>query len=286
MTSRSIYLRLDHVLDSPRVIFVCHSMGGIAVRKFLVERAADLIDRKTEIGLFLISSPSLGSSYGTWLRPLAQFLGHAQGDALRFAQSNAWLKDLDKEFQNLKESGRLSIKGKELVEDRFVILKRLLRKQVVEPFSGARYFGEPYKVPASDHFSIAKPDDGEAIQHRLLVKFIRNMFETSPQKRQNATSTSGESKRKPVTESDRERPVPLIEMRGSEYDRWYNELSNGFVEVTFHPGDSVEMNILTRILAKVLREKEFSQTVAGTLKLSCGSCWQMLASTSGAARRL
>ena len=30
----------------------------------------------------------------------------------------------------------------------------------------------PYKIPGSDHFSIAKPKDKEATQHRLLCKFI------------------------------------------------------------------------------------------------------------------
>jgi hypothetical protein len=87
-------------------------------------------------------------------------------------RNNVWLLDLDKEFLNLKEGATLRMKGKELVEDKFVVLPKLFGKQVVEPFSGARYFGEPYKVPGSDHFSIAKPKDKEAIQHRLLRQFI------------------------------------------------------------------------------------------------------------------
>jgi hypothetical protein len=173
------HMRLDDLFECEQIIFVCHSMGGIVVRKFLVERSADLIEKKTEIGLFLIASPSLGSSYANWLRPLAQVLGHAQVDALRFEQNNAWLNDLDKEFQNLKEGGKLKIRGKELIEDKFVVLKKLWRKQVVEPFSGARYFGEPFKVPQSDHFSIAKPDNREAIQHRLLCDFIKSMLDRS-----------------------------------------------------------------------------------------------------------
>ena len=102
----------------------------------------------------------------------AQFLGHVQADALRFSQNNTWLNSLDKEFLNIKEAGRLQIRGKELVEDKFIMLKKWWRKQVVEPFSGARYFGEPFKVPESDHFSIAKPNSPNAIQHRLLCTFI------------------------------------------------------------------------------------------------------------------
>lgn len=170
------HMRLDGVLESKQIVFVCHSMGGIVVRKFLVERATELIGAKIEIGLYLVASPSLGSSYANWLSPLAKFLKHAQADVLRFERSNAWLNDLDKEFQNLKEAGKLKIKGKELIEDKFILLKKFWHKQVVEPFAGFRYFGEPYKVPLSDHFSIAKPDGPDAIQHRLLCLFIKDVI--------------------------------------------------------------------------------------------------------------
>jgi pimeloyl-ACP methyl ester carboxylesterase len=166
------FLNLDHLAKHRRIVFVCHSMGGIVVRKFLVERVNDLLDRGIEVGLFLVASPSLGSSYADWLKPLAKIMSHTQADVLRFSQSNVWLNGLDKEFQNLKESGRLKLFGKELVEDKFIVLPGLLGKQVVEPFAGARYFGEPYKVPGSDHFSIAKPADAEAVQHRLLLAFL------------------------------------------------------------------------------------------------------------------
>ena len=178
------WLKLDGIYEQRRIIFVCHSMGGIVVRKFIVERVNDLIDRNIEIGLFLVASPSLGAEYANWLSPLAKLLDHSQAEALRFAQSNTWLNDLDKEFQNLKESGRLKIKGKELIEDKFVISKSLFVvfrwKQLVEPFSGARYFGEPFKVPQSDHFSIAKPDNEKAIQHRILCQFIKEALKPAP----------------------------------------------------------------------------------------------------------
>ena len=166
------HMRLDGVMKSDHIIFVCHSMGGIVVRKYIVERAVELVDAEKVIGLFLLASPSLGSSFADWLSPIARLFGHEQADALRFVRNNAWLNDLDKEFINLKEAGKLKLNGKELIEDRFIILKNLLRRQVVEPFAGARYFGEPYKVPGSDHFSIAKPENSKAIQHRLLCEFV------------------------------------------------------------------------------------------------------------------
>jgi tetratricopeptide (TPR) repeat protein len=182
------HLRLDSVLDCSEIVFVCHSMGGIVVRKYLVERAQDLIENNTEIGLFLIASPSLGATYANWLHGLAQLMNHSQAMALRFGQHNAWLRDLDKEFQNLKEGGRLRMRGKELAEDKFVVLRRFWRKPVVEEFSATRYFGEPYKVPGSDHFSIATPPDKDATQHRLLCRFIADKETATPVRRTLATA--------------------------------------------------------------------------------------------------
>lgn len=171
------HLRIDKVSPCQCLIFVCHSMGGLVVRKFLVERSIELIEEKTIVGLFMIASPSLGSDYASWLSPIARLLNHTQADALHFVESNLWLSGLDKEFKNLKEAGRLSLSGKELVEDKFVTLQKLWRKQVVAPFSGAVYFGEPYKVPGSDHFSIAKPASNSDIQNRLLVQFTEGLLE-------------------------------------------------------------------------------------------------------------
>ena len=163
---------LDGVTKSDRLVFVCHSMGGIVARKFLVERASYLIESKKAIALFLVASPSLGSSYANWLSPLARLVGQAQADDLRFVRGNSGLQDLNREFRNLEAAGKLKITGKELVEDKSIVLKRLWRRQVVEPFAGAQFFADPLKIAAADHFSIAKPENSSASQHRLLVKFI------------------------------------------------------------------------------------------------------------------
>jgi hypothetical protein len=97
-------------------------------------------------------------------------------DALRGAESNAWLSDLDRYFTNLKESKRLPLVGREPIEDKFVVLSKILHHQVVPPFSGARYFSDSLKIPDSDHFTIAKPTSRDALQHRALVKFALQCF--------------------------------------------------------------------------------------------------------------
>jgi hypothetical protein len=182
------YLHLDEVLKHSQVIFVCHSMGGIVARRFIVSQQLGLLENGLKkVGLFLVASPSLGSEYANMLGTLvnfigvSRFIGNTQTDALRFSQDNTWLNDLDKDFINLKDAGRLSIKGQELIEELpILIIKSIFfffkkQKQIVEPFSGARYFGDSFKVPKSDHFTIARPESNLSIQHRLLCDFIKNM---------------------------------------------------------------------------------------------------------------
>lgn len=174
------HMRLDGLFDCHTIVFVAHSMGGLVVRKLLVERREDFRDRGISVGLFLVASPSLGSGYANWLELVARAVGHTQADALRFSDTNAWLLDLDKEFKNLKEAGHLRLVGKELAEDVALFLRPFNRKPIVESFSALRFFGEPYKVPGSDHSSVAAPEGPRAIQHRLLLDFLRNMPPPAP----------------------------------------------------------------------------------------------------------
>lgn len=223
------HLALDGITGSTGIVFVCHSMGGIVARRYLVSRATELIERHVQVAIFLLASPSLGADYADWLKPLAKVLGHSQGDALRFARSNIWLADLDRDFLNLKEQGRLSIVGKELIEDRFIALRWLWRKQVVEPFSGARYFGEPYKVPESDHFSIAKIDDEHAIQHRQLKRFVAEWRRTTVR----ATTSSGSTEQNSINpvESDEDSLRVFVndtaaeKLQGPNPDVWLSQAS-------------------------------------------------------------
>ena len=168
------YFILDDLIKSLGVIFVCHSMGGIVTRRFLVKHYSMLVERElNKIGLFLVASPSLGSEYANMLGLVSSIMGHTQASALKFSQDNVWLNDLDKDFINLKTNKNLQIEGKELIEDLPLHGKGFIRRQVVEPFSGAKYFGNSFKVPGSDHCTIAAPADRKDVQHRLLVQFIK-----------------------------------------------------------------------------------------------------------------
>ncbi|MFN7985453.1 MAG: FHA domain-containing protein [Vicinamibacterales bacterium] len=167
-------LRFDNLLDLSHLTFVCHSMGGIVARQFLVTRQLMLVQRGIRIGLFLVASPSLGSDYANLLSAVVALMGHSQGEALRFADDNIWLNDLDKNFKRLLDAGQPPVFGKELIEDVFVVKALWLKNAVVRPFSGARNFGDPLKIPDSTHTSIAKPESAEADQHKCLLQFLKD----------------------------------------------------------------------------------------------------------------
>lgn len=163
-------LKLDGVIDRSLIVFVCHSMGGLVVRRMLVGKRRYFEGK--QIGLFLVASPSLGSAYANWLTPIARFFNHAQADALRMGEDNQWLSTLDEDFFNLLDE--LDISGRELVEDRSILRVGMVAlQQIVSPLSAARFFRDPLKIGGSDHFSIAKPADTDALQHRVLMEFLR-----------------------------------------------------------------------------------------------------------------
>jgi pimeloyl-ACP methyl ester carboxylesterase len=172
------HLRLNNLLAMRKIVFVCHSMGGIAVRRYLVANQRELIAKKLKIGLLLVASPSLGSRDANMLSLLSFALQHTQAAVLRFSQANTSLDELHRDFRTLLAGGELSVEGRELTEDRPIAIKRWfgLWRQVVEPFAASQYFTspgcEPFRVPGSDHASIVKPLQNDAVQHLMLKRFI------------------------------------------------------------------------------------------------------------------
>jgi len=61
------YLRLGKILQLKNVVFVCHSMGGIVARQFLVSKRVALAKIGIRSGLYLVESPSLGSDYANFV---------------------------------------------------------------------------------------------------------------------------------------------------------------------------------------------------------------------------
>lgn len=158
-------------------LFVCHSMGGIVVRRMLVMRQQDLSKAGMNlVGVFLVASPSMGSRWATWFLPLTGFMGHIQAMALSSSEKNIWLHDLRKDFRNLYDNGAIKIFGKELLEELPIALKWLpWLPPVVRAIEGAAFFADSIKVAGTDHFTVAKPADVGAFQHIALRNFAKDL---------------------------------------------------------------------------------------------------------------
>jgi pimeloyl-ACP methyl ester carboxylesterase len=155
-------------------VFVCHSMGGLVVRRLLVQRHAELkAAGVTCAGLFLVASPSLGSRWARAFAFVPWLLGHAQGMALSSAESNTWLQDLRNDFVTLRDKGEILIVGKEIVEHNSYRIWRFLRiPRVVTRREAAVFFSEHRVITGTDHSTIAAPADASAQQHVLLRTFV------------------------------------------------------------------------------------------------------------------
>lgn len=170
--------RLAGALVKETIVFVCHSMGGLVARRMLVHKRRYFANK--DLGLWLVASPSLGSNYATWLTPIARFFKQAHAEALRMGEDNLWLDALDRDFLALlderSEEPEKKIQGRELYEDNSIFKIGMINPApVVSPLSARRYFQDSIRIPGSNHFTIAKPSDSEALQHKLLVEFIRKL---------------------------------------------------------------------------------------------------------------
>src|SRR5262245_35452957 len=90
-------------MDKDKIVFVCHSLGGIVARYVLTEHHAAFASKR--VGLFLIASPSYGSTYASTLHRISELYSHQQGRELAY---RSWaLDDLDARFRALLDERRI-----------------------------------------------------------------------------------------------------------------------------------------------------------------------------------
>ena len=156
-------------LEQKRIVFICHSTGGIVVR-YMLTRNADKFKGK-EIGLVLIASPSYGSKLADTLGGLASFYDNQLGLHLKWG--NDVLRNLDDEFKELLDRKTIpNLVGIEACENHFILHRKLLpdKRFVVERESAGRYFAVRM-LKDTDHFSTVKPAGFDHPAHKLLVEF-------------------------------------------------------------------------------------------------------------------
>ena len=170
--------------DTKKIVFVCHSTGGIVARRLLARHWKKF--SKMRVGLALLASPSDGSRWATTLSALEDFYKNKLAQQLQ--GGNPFLRDLDAEFSSMLKTAReedREIRGLELVEHHFLLHSKFLPglAPLVEGESGSRYFGPTIVVPDSNHFSIVKPDRSTDRSHEELRNFFAEGFDLTPKQR-------------------------------------------------------------------------------------------------------
>lgn len=169
----------ERVFNGRPIVFVCHSMGGIVVRRMLLQHQGEISPHATT-GLLLVASPTNGSYWAAFFRVLAKVAKHYQALALQPVESNEWLRELAEDFRHLIAVGRHRILGHELVEHWIVWLGRYVPqlRPIVARGEGTGVFNiRPEMIPKSTHFSIVAPRNYLAQQHRALKRLIERMRE-------------------------------------------------------------------------------------------------------------
>lgn len=156
-------------LDKDRIIFVCHSQGGIIVRQLLCSSFEEF--KEKHVGIVFCGSPSWGSIYGTFFAPFTFLLRFRQGSALSFGAST--LRNLDRDFLDLLEKKRIpQLDGLCLVETRGRFFGIPIPK-IVSTASASRYF--PWRsIAKTTHVSLVKPNSITHGSHIQLRDFARN----------------------------------------------------------------------------------------------------------------
>lgn len=189
------------VLDWPRIVFVCHSVGGIVTRRMLEENSNAFSAKK--VGLVLLASPSLGSDYAYWSRPLSAIYGNRTVAAL--IPNDAMLMDLDRRFRILLEEQKIpGLIGAEACEHHspghWKWIPPIFSK-IVSPASGSRYFGPTRIMERTDHSTIAKPGDREHPSYRFLKNFLVEKFPAQASSPNQSSSTAASSQLQQVPKS-------------------------------------------------------------------------------------
>ncbi|PSS58861.1 AAA family ATPase [Pseudomonas sp. BBP2017] len=159
----------------PKLIFVCHSLGGIVVRYMLESYREHFTSHK--IGVALMASPSIGSDYADTFAKIASFYKNRVGKQLRM--NSELLADLDGRFKVFVESREHgTFMGVEAVEHVGFLHLRWLPgfKPIVLEQSASRYFSGRRIVPDTNHSTIVKPGDLDHGGHSILVDFLNNKF--------------------------------------------------------------------------------------------------------------
>lgn len=174
------------VWEYPNIIMVGHSMGGIVIRKVLIEHPE--IITKSTVKLLSLSTPATGVNLINHLLKWKWLPRNAMLQELQ--PTNEELTEVHTQFQILVQNSANKLSGIELFESHLIAPRHSSLEKVYatlgqpEPLvpgsSQGNYFGPAVEVPNSDHRSISRPSSSDSESHRHLKKLVLAPSSTTP----------------------------------------------------------------------------------------------------------
>jgi tetratricopeptide (TPR) repeat protein len=192
--------------NSP-IIFICHSLGGLIVKKLVLVAANDrgqdnskgqFLDRVT--GVVFLATPHGGSIVATIANQFQWFLSNSTRD---LQANDAALLDLSASYRNLVADNRGRIRHRVFYETLTTNLAKVVSPMSADPgLAGARVIAVD-----RDHRTICKPADRNDEIYKSIVAFLRyDALAPRPQ-------TQGEIVAEILKKVSEDKSVPLVSLR-------------------------------------------------------------------------
>jgi tetratricopeptide (TPR) repeat protein len=161
-------------LRSGPVVFVCHSLGGLIVKKILLNlqqqamrrpEAADFLQRVTEI--VFAATPHTGSAQATWLDRL-RFLAWPSSVARVLVANDPALRDINVAYRGLADEQRNSLRHQIFYETLGTPAGEIVDEASADPGLP----GDPPVPVDADHISIVKPRDRSSLLYARARQFV------------------------------------------------------------------------------------------------------------------
>jgi tetratricopeptide (TPR) repeat protein len=156
------------------VIFVCHSLGGLIVKKVLLNlqqqamrrpEAADLLERVTQV--VFVATPHTGSAHATWLDRL-RFLAWPSSIARVLVANDPSLRDINVAYRGLADDRRSMLRHQIFYETRGTPAGSIVDEASADP----GLTGDPPVPIDADHISIVKPQDRSSLLYARVRQFV------------------------------------------------------------------------------------------------------------------
>lgn len=180
-------------LDHERIVFICHSLGGVVARYMLESHKEAFYEKQVALGLF--GSPAYGSVWASLASFVAEAIQHKT--SLQLQRGHTSLRDLDSRFVDLIHDRLIpGLVGIEVAESK-PLFSWMCFPVVGQSSAHRHYFAGARKLADRNHSQLVRPRDLTDEPHGVLVDlFTKSMQAAREQLALDGTSSKAGRQRR------------------------------------------------------------------------------------------